>query len=47
MFDLFEAGKLRAPIDGSLPLADFATAMRRVESRKVVGKIVLVPERRT
>ncbi|MCP1845128.1 NADPH2:quinone reductase [Bradyrhizobium sp. USDA 4524] len=46
MFDLFEAGKLRAPVDGSLPLADFATAMRRVESRKVVGKIVLIPEQR-
>ncbi|MFQ3457190.1 NADPH:quinone oxidoreductase family protein [Bradyrhizobium sp. UFLA01-814] len=47
MFDLFEAGKLRAPVDGSLPLADFATAMRRVESREVVGKIVLIPEQRT
>ncbi|WP_431017089.1 NADPH:quinone oxidoreductase family protein [Bradyrhizobium pachyrhizi] len=47
MFDLFEAGELRAPVDGSLPLADFATAMRRVESRKVIGKIVLIPEQRT
>lgn len=44
MFALFEAGKLRAPVDGSLPLADFATAMRRVESREVIGKIVLIPE---
>lgn len=47
MFDLFEAGKLRAPVDGSLPLADFATAMRRVESREVIGKIVLIPEQQT
>ena len=47
MFDLFVAGKLRAPVDGSLPLSDFAAAMRRVESREVVGKIVLIPEQRT
>jgi NADPH2:quinone reductase len=47
MFALFEAGKLRAPVDGSLPLAEFATAMRRVESREVVGKIILIPEQRT
>ena len=47
MFDLYQSGKLRAPVDGSLPLADFATAMRRVESREVIGKIVLIPEQRT
>ena len=46
MFDLYEAGKLRAPVDGSLPLADFATGMRRIESREVIGKIVLIPEQR-
>lgn len=43
MFALFEAGQLRAPVDGSLPLTEFATAMRRVESREVIGKIVLIP----
>lgn len=46
MFDLFEAGKLRAPIDSSLPLSEFAAAMRRVEGRQAIGKIVLVPAAR-
>jgi NADPH2:quinone reductase len=46
LFNLYEAGKLRAPVDRSLPLANFADAMRRVESREVIGKIVLLPERR-
>ncbi|MGY3494287.1 NADPH:quinone oxidoreductase family protein [Bradyrhizobium sp. USDA 4502] len=44
LFDLFEAGKLRAPVDRSLSLARFADALRSVESREVVGKIALVPE---
>ena len=39
-----EAGKLRAPVDRSLPLAQFADALRRVEGREVIGKIVLLPE---
>lgn len=45
IFDLFKAGKLSAPVDGALPLADFATAMRRVENREVIGKLVLLPGR--
>ncbi|KIU45360.1 MULTISPECIES: NADPH:quinone oxidoreductase family protein [Bradyrhizobium] len=44
LFSLFEAGKLRAPVDRSLPLAQFADALRRVEGREVIGKIVLLPE---
>jgi len=44
LFGLYEAGKLRAPVDRSLPLAKFAEAMRSVESREVIGKIVLRPE---
>jgi NADPH:quinone reductase len=47
LFGLYDAGKLRAPVDRSLPLANFADAMRRVESREVIGKIVLLPEQRT
>ena len=44
LFSLFEAGKLRAPVDRSLPLSKFADALRRVERREVIGKIVLLPE---
>ncbi|MDQ8730029.1 NADPH:quinone oxidoreductase family protein [Bradyrhizobium sp. LHD-71] len=44
LFDLYEAGKLRAPVDRSLPLAKFAEALRSVEARTVIGKIVLLPE---
>jgi NADPH:quinone reductase len=47
LFALYEGGKLRAPVDRSLPLAKFADAMRSVESREVIGKIVLTPEHRT
>jgi NADPH2:quinone reductase len=46
LFELYEAGKIRAPVDRALPLAQFADALRRVEAREVIGKIVLVPERR-
>src|SRR5262249_33209521 len=46
LFELYEAGKLRAPVDRSLPLAKFADALRSVESRDVIGKIVLLPETR-
>jgi NADPH:quinone reductase len=47
LFGLYEAGKLRAPVDRSLPLPQFADALRSVESRKAIGKVVLVPEQRT
>lgn len=47
LFGLYEAGKLRAPVDRSLPLSNFADALRRVESREVIGKIALTPEPRT
>lgn len=46
LFELYEAGKIRAPVDRTLPLAEFANALRSVEGREVIGKIVLVPERR-
>jgi NADPH:quinone reductase len=47
LFGLYEAGKLRAPVDRSLPLSRFADGLRSVEGREVIGKIVLVPEQRT
>lgn len=45
LFALHGEGKLRAPVDATLPLEQFADALRRVESREVVGKIVLAPQR--
>jgi NADPH:quinone reductase len=47
VFALFEAGKLRAPVDRRMPLAQFADALRSLESRDAIGKIVLLPEQRT
>jgi NADPH:quinone reductase len=44
LFGLYEAGKIRAPVDRALPLAKFADALRSVEGREVIGKIVLLPE---
>jgi NADPH2:quinone reductase len=41
---LFGRGALRCTIDASLPLAEFASALRLVESRAVIGKVVLRPE---
>jgi NADPH:quinone reductase len=43
LFVLYETGKLRAPVDQTLPLSQFAHALRRVERREVIGKIVLAP----
>jgi NADPH2:quinone reductase len=47
LFRLYEAGKLRAPVDRSLPLSKFADGLRGVEGRGAIGKIVLLPEQRT
>jgi len=44
LFELYANGKIRAPVDRALPLAKFADALRSVESREVIGKIVLLPE---
>lgn len=43
-FRFLAEGRMRAPIDGRYPLADFAKAAARVAERQVVGKIVLLPE---
>lgn len=43
LFALHQANKLRAPVDQTLPLSQFADALRRVERREVIGKIVLAP----
>jgi NADPH2:quinone reductase len=47
LFGLYETGKLRAPVDRSLPLSKFADGLRGVEDREAIGKIVLLPEQRT
>jgi NADPH2:quinone reductase len=43
LFRLFEEGRLRPVVDAVLPLSEFADALRRVEDRKVIGKVVLRP----
>lgn len=45
MFRLYEAGALRPVTDSVLPLAEFVAGLRRVESRGVIGKVVLDPRR--
>jgi NADPH:quinone reductase-like Zn-dependent oxidoreductase len=42
LIDLLAHGKLH-PVVATLPLAEVATAHRRLEARQVVGKLVLVP----
>jgi NADPH2:quinone reductase len=43
LFQLYEAGKLRPQVDARLPLSQFAAALRRVEQRQAIGKVVLEP----
>jgi NADPH2:quinone reductase len=43
LFRLFDQGKLHPAVDCALPLASFADGLRRVESRAVIGKVVLRP----
>lgn len=43
MFKLFEAGALDPVTDSRLPLEEFLAGLRRVESRQVIGKVVLLP----
>lgn len=43
VFDLISSGKLRVRIDRKYPLAEAAQAHRDLESRKTVGKLILVP----
>jgi NADPH2:quinone reductase len=45
LFTLQAAGQLRASVDQTLPLDRFADALRRVEGREVIGKVVLEPHR--
>jgi NADPH:quinone reductase len=44
LFSLFEKGALRCTIDQVLPLSQFAEGLQRVESRAVIGKVVLTPK---
>jgi NADPH:quinone reductase-like Zn-dependent oxidoreductase len=43
ILDLVGAGRLKAVVDRTLPLAEAATAHRLIQDRAVFGKIVLVP----
>ncbi|MEW9532267.1 zinc-binding alcohol dehydrogenase family protein [Microbispora sp. NPDC049125] len=43
VLDMVADGRLRPQVDSVLPLADAATAHRRIEERAAIGKIVLVP----
>jgi NADPH:quinone reductase-like Zn-dependent oxidoreductase len=43
LMDLFAAGRLRAVVDRTLPLADIGTAHKLLESRAIFGKLVLTP----
>ncbi len=43
VFELIRAGKLQVRIDRTLPLAEAAEAHRQLESRNVMGKILLIP----
>ena len=36
-------GRIHVPIDSTFPMAEFVTAMERITSRQVQGKIVLLP----
>ena len=40
---LYREGKIKPHIDSSFPFADAASAHRRIQDRKNVGKVVLVP----
>jgi NADPH2:quinone reductase len=44
MFALYEAGKIAPVIDRELPLSAFAEGLRRVESGRAIGKVVLLPD---
>jgi NADPH2:quinone reductase len=43
LFQLYDTGKLRPQVDARLPLSEFAAALRRVEQRESIGKVVLEP----
>lgn len=44
LFQWIEAGKLKVNIERTFPLADAANAHRELESRRSVGKLLLIPE---
>jgi NADPH:quinone reductase len=43
VFELISAGKLKVTIDSEIPLRDVKKAHERIESRKSVGKVLLIP----
>lgn len=44
LFDLMRTGAIKQHIAGRLPLADAAEAHRLLESRSVMGKLLLIPD---
>ncbi len=44
LLDWYRAGKVRPVITETLPLAGLVGAMRRIHSRRVLGKVVVLPE---
>jgi NADPH:quinone reductase-like Zn-dependent oxidoreductase len=44
LLSLYKEGKIQPHIDRTFPFADAASAHRRIQDRKNVGKVVLVPE---
>jgi NADPH:quinone reductase-like Zn-dependent oxidoreductase len=44
LLSLYKEGKIKPHIDRSFPFADAASAHRRIQDRKNVGKVVLVPD---
>jgi len=43
LFSWMSSGELKVHIDSTFPLANTADAHRRLESRKAIGKILIVP----
>lgn len=43
LFDLYERGEVRPVVSSTHPLADAATALEEIASRRSVGKVVLIP----
>jgi len=44
IFAFWEAGLVKAPPSVTMPLVDYAKAMRIIEARKAAGRIVLLPQ---
>lgn len=43
LLDLMQRGELKVPIDKTYPLADGVEALRSIEERRIVGKVLVTP----